>query len=149
MFIPEIRHSVLCYLFWIKSQGFGLDGFYKLNGIGRMISWISFNFLSSQSLVCWFLATSPETSLGIVKGKRMQPWEQVVTERWTLEPAGSWRSSHPMPRLTCDGALNKTLSNWMPRFKPPIGLIKIEKRRNLRILQNCREIASHALMVGK
>lgn len=64
MLILEILHTAFYYLFWMKLRGFGLDGFYKLNSIGKMIFWTIFSFLSFQSLICWFLATAPQMFLG-------------------------------------------------------------------------------------
>ena len=59
MLILEILHTAFYYLFWMKSQGFGQDGFYKLSSTGKMIPWMAFSLLSFPSLVCWFLATVP------------------------------------------------------------------------------------------
>lgn len=56
MLILEILRSAFYYLLWMKSQGFGLDGLYKLNSIGKTISWTPFSLLSLQPLMRWLLA---------------------------------------------------------------------------------------------
>ena len=51
MLILEILHTAFYYLLRVKLQGFGLDGLYKLNSIGRMSFWTAFSLLSSP----WFV----------------------------------------------------------------------------------------------
>lgn len=59
MLILEILPTAFYYLFWLKSQGFGLDGFHKPNSIGKMIFWTAFSLLAFQPSMCWFLTTVP------------------------------------------------------------------------------------------
>lgn len=55
MLILEILHTAFYYLFWMKLQGLGPHGFYKLSNAGKMIFWMAFGFLSSWPWMSWFL----------------------------------------------------------------------------------------------
>lgn len=69
----EIWHPAFSYLFWVKSQGLGLGGFFnKLNSMGEIIIWIKFDFYSGLWFVsfCPFSSRCLRDSQQLVKGRR-------------------------------------------------------------------------------
>lgn len=53
MLILELLHAAPFYLFWMKSQGSGTHGFYKLSSVVEMM--MAFGFLSPGPPMCGFL----------------------------------------------------------------------------------------------